>query len=55
MSRYLHPADDNPERTRKVDEEFARKLNFKDIKFSVKIRNIHKIEQINSINISVFG
>ena len=31
------------------------KLDFKDIKFQVKFRDIHKIETKNSIGISVFG
>ena len=31
------------------------KLDFKDIKFPVKVRDIHKIEKNNSIGISVFG
>ena len=30
-------------------------LDFKDIKFPVKIRDIHKIEKKNSISISVCG
>ena len=28
-----------------ADKEFAKKLSFKGIKFSVKIRDIHKIEK----------
>ena len=39
----------------KVDKDFARELDFKDIKFPVKIRDIHKIEKTNSITISSFG
>ena len=39
----------------KVDKDFARELDFKDIKFPVKIRDIHKIEKKNSITISSFG
>ena len=34
---------------------FAKRLDFKDIKLSVKIRDIHKIEKKNSMGISVFG
>ena len=33
----------------------ARSLNFKDIKFPVKFRDIQEIEKENSIDISVFG
>ena len=40
-------------RVTKVDKTFAKRLNFKDIKFPVKTRGIHKIEKKNSMNISV--
>ena len=49
----LNPADHHLARIRKGDKDFARELDFKDIKIPVKIRNIHKIEK-NSIEISVF-
>ena len=55
MVRYLNPADHNPRRITKADKDFAKKLDFKDIKFPVKTRDIHKIEKKNSIGISVFG
>ena len=45
LVRYLHPADNNPVRIRKIDEDLARKIDLKDIKFPVKIRNIHKTEK----------
>ena len=35
--RYLHPTDHNPKRITKADKEFAKKLDFKVIKFPVKI------------------
>ena len=41
-------------RTTKSDKKFAKKPDFKDTKFPVKIRDIHKIEKNNSIGISVF-
>ena len=53
--RYLNPADHNPARITKTDKEFAKKLDFKDAKFPVKIRDIHKIEKKSSVGISVFG
>ena len=53
--RYLNPADHNPARITKADQDFAKNLDFKNIKFPVKIRNIHKILEKNSISISVFG
>ena len=42
-------------RIRKPDKGFARELDFKDIQFPIKIRNIHKIELKNCIAVSVFG
>ena len=45
LVRYLYPADHHPTRIRKVDKEFARELDFKDIKLPVKIRDIQKIEK----------
>ena len=42
-------------RITETEKDFAKKLDFKDIIFSVKVRDIHKIEKRNSINISVFG
>ena len=55
MVRYLHPADHNPKRIAKADKDFARRLDFREIKFPVKTREIYKIEKKNSIGISVFG
>ena len=53
--RYLNPADCNPARITKADKEFAKFLDFKNIKFPVKVCNIYKIEINNSIGIKVFG
>ena len=53
--RYLNPANHHPERITKSNRDFAKKLDFKGIKFPVKIRDIHKIEKKNSTGISVFG
>ena len=55
LVRYLNPADRNPRRITKADKDFANRLNFKDTKFPVKIRDIYKIENYNSIGISTFG
>ena len=38
-----------------IRQAFAKKLDFKDIKFLVKARDIHKIEKKKYIGISVFG
>ena len=53
--RYLNPTDRHPERITKTNKEFAKKLDFKNIEFPVKIRNIGKIENKNSIGISAFA
>ena len=45
----------NPRRITKADKYFGKKLNFKETKFPVKIRDIHKIEKKNSIAISASG
>ena len=42
--RYLNPVDHNQRRITKPNKEFAQKIDFKNIKFPVKIRDIHKIE-----------
>ena len=38
MVRYLNPADHNPKRITKADKDFAKRFDFNDIKFPVKIR-----------------
>ena len=55
LVRHLQPTDHNPRKIRKVAKDFARKVNFKDIKFPVKVRDIHKIEEKNCIGISIFS
>ena len=56
MLRYVNPADHHPGRITKADKDFAKKLDFKDIKFLVKIRDMYKTEKKkNFIDISVFG
>ena len=55
LIRYLNPVDHNPRRFTKADKDFAKRLDFKDIKFPVKIIDIHRMKRKNSINISIFG
>ena len=56
LVKYVHSADHNPRRTTKVDKDVAKKtLDFKDIKFPVKIRDIPKIEKNYSVGVCVFG
>ena len=52
LVRCLNPGDHNPRRITQADKHFAKTP---DLKFPVKIRDIHKIEKNNSIGISVFG
>ena len=53
LVNYLHPTDHNPARTRKVEKDFIRKLDLKDIKLPVKIKVI--LERKNCIGINVLG
>ena len=58
--RYLYLPDHHPGRIHRkyketIIKEFVRELDFKGIKFSIKIRDIHKIEKNNGISISGFG
>ena len=55
LVRYLNSADHHPARIPKDNKDFAKTLDFKDINFPVKIRDIHKNKSKNSIGISVFG
>ena len=55
ISIYLNPAQHHPAIIKKIDEILLDWVDFEDIKFPVKIKDIHKIEKNNSIRISVFG
>ena len=55
LFRYLNPADRNLRTITKAGKDFAKKLDFKGIKFPVKIRDIHKIGKKNSTSNSDFG
>ena len=55
MIRYLNPAYHHPARITTADKDFAKNLDFKDIKFQVNFKDIQKLEKKNSIGISVFG
>ena len=41
----MNTLDHNPRRIVKADIEFAKKLDFKNMKFPVKIQDIYKIEK----------
>ena len=54
--RYVNPADYHSARITNSDKDFAKKLDFEDIKFPVKVRDIYKFEKKrNFIGISAFG
>ena len=53
LVRYLRPWDHNFERIKKVENDFVGELDFKELRFSVKTRSIHKIDK-KIISISVF-
>ena len=54
LIRYLHPADHNPAKIRKVDKDFAEELDLKDKKLPLKIRCIHEIEKRRILSPLVF-
>ena len=55
LVRYTNPAELNPRKITKANKDFAKKLDFKGIKFPVKIRGIRDIHKIKKKRISVFG
>ena len=55
FNRVFTSCRQNPPRMRKSDKDLKRELDFKDIKFLVKIKDIHKVQKKNCISISVLG
>ena len=53
--RYLHPADHHSVGVRKIDEISADELDFEDINFQPKFKDIAKNKKKNTIGINVFG
>ena len=52
----MNPDDHHPARTREDDNMFESKFDFKDIKFPIKIRDIHEIEKKKTCTgTSIFG
>ena len=54
-SQILKSCSHNPRRITKAEREFAKKLDFKNIKNLLKIRDVRKIVKKNSIGISVLS
>ena len=42
LVRYVNFADHNPRRIAKADKDFAKRFDFKDLQFPVKIRDIQE-------------
>lgn len=53
--RYLSPQDNNPQRIKKSDKDYIKKLDYSGTEFPVTISQINKIEKQNDIRINVFG
>ena len=53
--RHLNPQEKDPQRIKKFDKEFIKKLDYSEIEFPITIKQINKIEKKNSIRINVFG
>ena len=47
---YLYFSDHHPSRITKADQNFVQKLDFKDIKFPVKSRDIHNLKKKKKIH-----
>ena len=45
LIRYLNAVNHHPAKIRKVDKLFADELDLEDIKFPVKVKDVHKIEK----------
>ena len=53
--RHLNPQDKAPQRFKKSDKEYVKKLDYSEIEFPVTTKQFNKIEKNNNININVFG
>ena len=53
--RRLNPQDTNPQRIKKSDKEYIKKLDYPGIEFPVTTKQYNTIEKQNEININVFG
>ena len=54
LVKYLNLADHNPKKSAKVYKDFEKTLDFKDVKFPIKIRDIKKIEKRFSLVLAFF-
>ena len=54
-ARHLNPVSDHASRIKRVDKKIADTLDYDDIKFPVKVKNVGVIEDKNEICINVFS
>ena len=52
---YFNPADHNVRGITKTDKDFAKRLDFKDIEFTVETRDINKIEKKTILALAFFA
>ena len=55
VTRALNPVENNPQRIKKILKTQAEKYNWNDIEFPTKLKDIHKFENNNNVNINVFS
>ena len=55
VTRALHPVYNHPPRISKILKMQAEKLNWEGIEFAMKVKDIHKFEKNNEINVNVFS
>ena len=53
--RHLNPVSDHASRIKRVDQKFAERLDYDDIKFPVEVKDVGVIEDKNGICINVFS
>ena len=53
--RHINPQSKNPHRIKKTDLVKARELDYEGIEFPVAVKDYKKVEEMNNININVFG
>ena len=55
ITRALNPVDRHPERITKILQLQAKKLNWKDLKFPLELKDISRFENVNEVSVNVYG
>ena len=55
ITRSLNPVENHPERITKILKMQAEKLNWDNVEFPMKVKDIHKFEKASEINVNVFS